>query len=253
MDFRRVTTGVYFALAISLPVARATGQESADRLSQIKTVYVRPIDPDSTDAVLEARKTLAESGCFKVADRQEAADAILEISSDRDGNWIRYPFGRQRVSASAALLDRKTGDALWTNDRSSRWLPSRSYAGRVIARALISDHGCETEDSSWEPFKNLKATPSSGSSSSSSASATPGNTAKAVDKDSSPAAGPAAATSSTHSAEKTEKVIQRGMTYTQVETVLGPPSTRANLGEKTVYKYPDLTVEFRGGKVTDVR
>src|SRR5574340_1233345 len=119
MNFRQATIALCVALAISLPVARASDKKPPDRLSEIKSVYVRPIDPDSTDAALEARKTLAESGCFKVADSPEAADAILEISSDRDGNWIRYPFGKQRVSASAALLDRKTGNAVWTNDRSS--------------------------------------------------------------------------------------------------------------------------------------
>jgi hypothetical protein len=238
MNLRRATTGLCFALAISLPGARASGQASTDGLSQIKTVYVRPIDPDSTDAALEARKILADSGCFKVADSAEAADAVLEISSDRDGNWIRYPFGRQRVSASAALLDRKTGNGVWTGDRSSRWLPSPAYAGRAIARALISDHGCATEDSNWEPFKNLKANPS----------VAPVDTAKPATKDAPAPAGPA--TPSTHVAER---VIQRGMTYTQVEAVLGAPPTRANLGDKTVYKYPDLTVEFRAGKVTDVR
>ncbi|HKS95325.1 MAG TPA: hypothetical protein VJV74_04235 [Terriglobia bacterium] len=251
MNFRQATIALCVALAISLPVARASDKKPPDRLSEIKSVYVRPIDPDSTDAALEARKTLAESGCFKVADSPEAADAILEISSDRDGNWIRYPFGKQRVSASAALLDRKTGNAVWTNDRSSRWLPSRSYAGRVVAQALISEHGCVTEDSNWEPFKNVKAgassSPNSGPSSEQSAPLT--DSAKGANKDA-PASADSAASPSPHAAEK---VIQRGMTYTQVEAVMGAPTARANLGEKTVYKYPNVTVEFHAGKVTDVR
>lgn len=252
MNLRRATIAPCFALAIALPLARASDQPSTDRLSQIKTVYVRPIDPDSTDAALEARKTLAESGCFKVADSAEAADAVLEITSDRDGNWIRYPFGRQRVSASAALLDRKTGNAVWTNDRSSRWLPSRSYAGRVVAEALISEHGCATEDSNWDPFKNVKANANSGPSSSPSSSVsatTPNDSVKGANQDA-PATTDSAVRPSPRAAEK---VIQRGMTYTEVEAVLGAPTARANLGEKTVYKYPNLTVEFHAGKVTDVR
>lgn len=244
MKDRRVTIGLCFALAISFSAAKPNDNRSADRLKEIKTVYVRPVNPDSSDAAFEAHKTLAESDCIKVSERAETADAILEISSEREGNWIRYPFGRQRVSGSAALLDRKTRNAVWTDDRSSRWLPSRSDAGHVIALDLIAEHGCETGDStSWEPFKEVK------SGARSNPSAVPGNAVREAGQHA-PEPNAAPASSSPHAPEK---VIQRGMTYTQVEAVLGPPSTRANLGEKTVYKYPDLTVEFRGGKVTDVR
>ena len=49
------------------------------------------------------------------------------------------------------------------------------------------------------------------------------------------------------------KEVVRGMSYAEVEAVLGPPQTRADLGEKVLYKYKDLTVEFHDGKVTDVK
>ncbi len=47
--------------------------------------------------------------------------------------------------------------------------------------------------------------------------------------------------------------IKEGMTVAEVETVLGPPQTRIDLTEKVLYKYKDMTVEFRDGKVADVR
>lgn len=49
------------------------------------------------------------------------------------------------------------------------------------------------------------------------------------------------------------KEVKAGMTFAEVESALGPPSTRVDLGEKVLYKYKDMTVEFHDGKVTDVR
>jgi hypothetical protein len=43
------------------------------------------------------------------------------------------------------------------------------------------------------------------------------------------------------------------MSFAEVETALGVPQTRVDLGEKVLYKYKDMTVEFHEGKVTDVR
>lgn len=43
------------------------------------------------------------------------------------------------------------------------------------------------------------------------------------------------------------------MPYAEVETALGVPQTRVDLGEKVLYKFKDMTVEFHDGKVTDVR
>jgi hypothetical protein len=49
------------------------------------------------------------------------------------------------------------------------------------------------------------------------------------------------------------KEVKLGMTFAEVEAALGPPQTRADLGEKVLYKYKDMTVEFHAGKVTDVK
>lgn len=49
------------------------------------------------------------------------------------------------------------------------------------------------------------------------------------------------------------KEIKLGMTLANVEKILGPPTTKVDLGEKVLYKYKDMTVEFHDGKVSDVR
>jgi hypothetical protein len=49
------------------------------------------------------------------------------------------------------------------------------------------------------------------------------------------------------------KEVKLGMTFGEVESALGMPQTRVDLGEKVLYKYKDMTVEFRDGRVVDVR
>ena len=49
------------------------------------------------------------------------------------------------------------------------------------------------------------------------------------------------------------KEVKLGMTPAQVESVMGVPTSKADLGEKVLYKYKDMTVEFHDGKVSDVR
>jgi hypothetical protein len=49
------------------------------------------------------------------------------------------------------------------------------------------------------------------------------------------------------------KQVKAGMSFAEVEAALGVPQTRVDLGEKVLYKYKDMTVEFHDGKVTDVR
>lgn len=49
------------------------------------------------------------------------------------------------------------------------------------------------------------------------------------------------------------KEVKLGMTPAEVEAALGLPGTKVDLGEKVLYKYKDMTVEFHDGKVSDVR
>ena len=43
------------------------------------------------------------------------------------------------------------------------------------------------------------------------------------------------------------------MTFAEVEGALGVPETKVDLGQKVLHKYKDLSVEFRDGKVADVK
>jgi hypothetical protein len=49
------------------------------------------------------------------------------------------------------------------------------------------------------------------------------------------------------------KEVKLGMTPAEVEAAMGLPEAKVDLGEKMLYKYKNMTVEFHDGKVTDVR
>ena len=46
--------------------------------------------------------------------------------------------------------------------------------------------------------------------------------------------------------------IQAGISFDEVEKSLGRPDKKATVGDKTLYWYEDMVVEFREGKVVDV-
>ena len=43
------------------------------------------------------------------------------------------------------------------------------------------------------------------------------------------------------------------MTPPEVEAALGLPETTVDLGEKVLYEYKNMTVEYHDGEVTDVK
>lgn len=47
--------------------------------------------------------------------------------------------------------------------------------------------------------------------------------------------------------------IRLGMTMEEIQAVLGEPDTKIDLGDRVVYKYPDMAVEFIDGKVAEVK
>ena len=49
------------------------------------------------------------------------------------------------------------------------------------------------------------------------------------------------------------KEIKLGMTFAEVESLFGPPKIKISLGEKMIYKYSDMAIEFVNGKVADVK
>jgi hypothetical protein len=48
------------------------------------------------------------------------------------------------------------------------------------------------------------------------------------------------------------KTITLGQSINEVTAILGPPVTIVDLGRKKIYKYKDLKVSFKDGKVSDV-
>ena len=48
------------------------------------------------------------------------------------------------------------------------------------------------------------------------------------------------------------KEIKLGMTFAEVESIFGVPQKKATLGNKVIYKYSDMAIEFVDGKVADV-
>lgn len=42
-------------------------------------------------------------------------------------------------------------------------------------------------------------------------------------------------------------------TIADVESIFGTPTSKQTLGEKVIYKYQDMTVEFTNGKVSDIK
>jgi hypothetical protein len=46
--------------------------------------------------------------------------------------------------------------------------------------------------------------------------------------------------------------VRQGMTFAEVEAMLGPPSRKAVLENRVVYFYPEMKITFVGGKVADI-
>ncbi len=49
------------------------------------------------------------------------------------------------------------------------------------------------------------------------------------------------------------KEIKEGMTFKEVEAILGPPLKKVVLSKKTIYKYADMVLTFTEGKMTDAQ
>jgi len=47
--------------------------------------------------------------------------------------------------------------------------------------------------------------------------------------------------------------IRLGLTMAEIQAVLGEPDTKIDLGDRVVYRYPDMAVEFIDGKVAEVK
>jgi len=159
-----------------------------------------------------------------VTANQGTADYIIILDHEGGKVWIRH-------DNKVAVFNR-SGDVIFS--RSVRMLGSAvSDACEAIRRhtqppapekvELVPTPGPRSKTAEWEPFGEIKK--------------------MKVDQAAAPA----------KIAESPAKEIRLGMDFAQVEAVLGPPETRADLGPKVLYRYKDMTVEFRDGRVIDVR
>lgn len=113
--------------------------------SAIRTIYVSA-EGAQTLAAARARNLLVTSKCYTITAKEDQADAILSISSEKQGASsivLHVPFTGQKIYTSATLFDRKTGEVLWTTDRSDSWFGSPARAGERIVQRLEKDRQCK--------------------------------------------------------------------------------------------------------------
>jgi membrane protease subunit (stomatin/prohibitin family) len=68
-----------------------------------------------------------------------------------------------------------------------------------------------------------------------------------------PTAAPAAAPAPAAAAAGVKHEIKPGMSFDEVRGIFGAPQNEVAFGDKARWSYPDITVVFEGGKVTDVK
>ncbi len=126
-------------------MGEATQAAPPETHSAIRTIYVNA-EGAQTLAAARARNLLASSKCYTVTAVEDQADAILSISSEKQGYtsvFTHIPFTGQKIYTSATLFDRKTGEVLWTTDRSDIWFGSPARAGERIVERLKKDRQCK--------------------------------------------------------------------------------------------------------------
>ena len=164
MRLRMRTAATVLLLAAPCPAARlgspaqqAFGNYAAaveKRLAQqhatpdhpaIRTIYVKA-EGAETLAAAKARNLLVSCKCYTITALEDQADAILSISSEKQGAssiFTHIPFTGQKIYTSATLFDRKTGEVLWTTDWSDIWFGSPAKAGERIVQRLKKYRQCK--------------------------------------------------------------------------------------------------------------
>jgi hypothetical protein len=124
---------------------RSMQAASPETHSAIRTIYVKA-EGAETLAAARARNLLVSTKCYTITALEDQADAILSISSEKQGAssiFTHIPFTGQKIYTSATLFDRKTGEVLWTTDRSDIWFGSPARAGERIVQRLKKDRQCK--------------------------------------------------------------------------------------------------------------
>jgi hypothetical protein len=204
------------------------GRKKADtdpRIQQVRRVFVK----GNNEAAVKARENLSKWTCFSLAKNTAEADAVLEFSQQQSVDGAVFSSNRERSIVSAELTS-KDGDVLWSKSATGDAGLINTGAGSA-ARSVLGHLQRDAFPEAKLGFRGLQGCP------------------EVTEPDKSPPQ-----PESVSQAPAIEpKEIKLGMTLVDVETILGPPATKVDLGEKVLYKYKDMTVEFHDGKVSDVR
>lgn len=230
---------LFLALALLCsPESAFSGKKNTvnPRVRDIRTVFIK----GNNEAAVKARQNLSAWTCFRLANNPGQADATLDFSQQQSVSGAILSGNRERSIVSAELTA-KDGDVLWS--RSTTEYAGIINTGAGSAARYVLDH---LQADAFPQVKiGFRGVNHSGC---------PEVSAPSTAATEASMAGVAAPLPESRARPATEtKEIKSGMTTDQVEKILGAPATKVDLGEKVLYKYKDMTVEFHGGKVTDVR
>lgn len=221
--------------SLFLPRSALAGRKRTvdPRVRDVRTVFIK----GNNEAAVKARASLSTWTCFRLAANPGQADATLDFSQQQSVSGAMFSANRERSIVSAELTS-KNGDVLWSQSASQD-------AGIINTGAGSATHSVLSYLQA-DAFPGVKAG-LRGPSESACSEVNPPAAASVV-----PGAAPPLAESNAMLTTETNE-IKLGMTAYQVEQILGSPVTRADLGEKVLFRYRDMTVEFHDGRVTDVR
>ena len=187
----------------------------------------------NNEAAVKARENLSKWTCFHLAKNAGAADGVLDFSQEQSVSGALISSNRERSIVSGELTT-KDGDVLWSKS-------ATQDAGIINTGAASAAHSVllHLQQDAFPQvkigFRGVGGCPDSVLTDIPAPETVP-----------QPEPAPKAPLSE-------PKEIRLGMTMAEVDNILGPPSTKVDLGEKVLYKYKNMTVEFKDGKVIDVR
>jgi hypothetical protein len=219
-----------FALFASVPTAGRKKAEVDPRVQQVRSIFIK----GNNEAAVKARENLSKWTCFHLAKNASEADGTLEFSQEQSVSGAVFSSNRERSIVSGELTS-KDGDVLWSKSVTQDAGLINTGAGSA-AHSVLLHLQQDAFPQVKVGFRGVEGCPDVGVPDSTVSPATPPQSKPA------PKAPPSE-----------PKEIKLGMTIADVENIMGPPATKVDLGEKVLYKYKDMTVEFHGGKVTDVR
>jgi len=230
---------LFFVLAfLCLPGSAFTSRRQTvdPRVREVRTIFIK----GNNEAAVGARQNLSRWTCFRLVNSPSLADATLEFSQQQSVSGAIFSANRERSIVSAELTA-KSGDVRWSGSATQDAGLINTGAGGAASYVLR-----QLEAAAFPQVKiGFRGLDQSGCPAVSQPTTATPETATAGTAAASPESGVTPTTGT--------KEIKFGMTTDQVEKILGVPATKVDLGEKVLYKYKDMTIEFHDGKVTDVR